>query len=212
MIDSGRLTQVIHGLRLILRLEPGGLSFFEKTYPGFVRSFYPALVLAPLQILESVLGYPFYKIGVGMTSYFVIEALFYVLSCALFPFVMLYITALLGRSDRYFDYIVPYNWLMAIPGLAITLLHILAMAKVVSGEAFAFWWLIILGIATTYSAFLARVALKVPAITALGIVVLDIILLLGMSAVSQSMERPQDISPAQEEQVTPPGGSMSGRE
>ena len=52
MIDSERFAQVLRGFWLLAKLEEGGLSFFEKTYAGFLRSFFPALILAPLHAIH----------------------------------------------------------------------------------------------------------------------------------------------------------------
>ncbi|MBL8642941.1 MAG: hypothetical protein JNK21_03330 [Rhodospirillaceae bacterium] len=176
MIDAARLAQVIHGLRLILRVEPGGLSFFEKTYGGFVRSFLPALLLAPLHFVHSALTYSAMEAKPDTVSYAVVEVLAYVLTWTLFPFAMIYITRILGQPQRYFDYIVPYNWLQLLVGLVVLPLTLLVDLKMLSTDGAAFFNFVILGLFLTYGTFLARTALNVATSTAFGIVILDILL------------------------------------
>lgn len=176
MIDAARLAQVLHGLRLILRLEPGGFSFFERTYAGFVRSFFPAVVLAPLHFMHSALVYGAMETKPDALSYAIIEGLSYVLTWTLFPFVMIYITRVLGRSERFFTYIVPYNWLQLLVGLVVLPLTLLVDLKLLSVDGAAFFNFVILGLFLTYGTFLARSALAVVTSTAFGIVVLDILL------------------------------------
>jgi hypothetical protein len=195
MIDSTRLAQVVHGLRLILRLEPGGFSFFEKSYSGFIRSFFPALVLAPLHIIHLALVYDPGKTetaapGSGTETmsviarssfwdaipYITTEFLAYVLSWTLFPFVMIYVTRLLGCSRHYFAYIVPYNWFQLLLGLVVLPLTLLIDLQVIGLNGAALLNFVVLGMFIAYGTFLARTGLEVATSTAFGIVVLDILL------------------------------------
>jgi hypothetical protein len=176
MIDAARLAQVVYGLRLILRVEPAGLQFFERTYDGFVRSFFPAILLAPLHILHSALTYDAMEKKPELLSYGIIEILSYVLTWTLFPFVMMYVTQLLGKPNRFFDYMVPYNWLQLIVGLVVLPLTLLVDLRLMGADGAAFFNLIILGLFLTYGTFLARAALTVVTSTAFGIVILDILL------------------------------------
>ncbi|MBL8631432.1 MAG: hypothetical protein JNM81_17485 [Rhodospirillaceae bacterium] len=176
MIDAGRLAQVIHGLRSILRVEPDGLAFFERTYDGFVRSFFPAIVLAPLHMAHSALSYDAMKTKPDVMSYGIIEALTYVLTWTLFPYVMIYVTRLLGKPERFFDYIVPYNWLQLLVGLVVLPLTLLVDLQLLGNDGAAFFNFIILGLFLTYGTFLARTALVLSTSTAFGIVILDILL------------------------------------
>jgi hypothetical protein len=178
MIDAARLAQVMHGLRLLLRFEPGGLSFFEQSYNGFVRSFLPALLLAPLQAAHIAALYLATDPPPSLAVTAIVEVLAYVLTWTLFPFVMMYVARALERGQRYFTYMVPYNWLQLPVGLIVLPLTLLVDAQVLGAEGAAFFNMVILGAFLLYGTFLARTALELSTTTAFGIVLLDILLTL----------------------------------
>jgi hypothetical protein len=181
MIDAARFAQALHGLRLLLTLEPGGLSYFEKTYSGFLRSFFPALVLAPLQIIHVVAFYMAADPTPGLAVSVIVETLAYVLTWALFPFVMLYVTRSLGKDDLYFTYMVPYNWFQLLVGMVVLPLTLLVDFGGLGGEAASVFNFMILGLFLFYGTFLARTALDVTTLTAFGIVMMDILVSLVSS-------------------------------
>ena len=146
MIDAARFAQALHGLRLLLTLEPGGLSFFEKTYGGFLRSFFPALVLAPLQIIHIAALYMAADPTPGLTVSVIVETLAYVLTWVLFPFVRLYVTRSLGKDGAYFTYMVPYNWFQLLVGVVVLPLTLLVDFGGLDGEAASVFNFMILGL------------------------------------------------------------------
>lgn len=176
MIDAARFAQVLIGLRLILRLEPEGVSYFEKNYQGFIRSFFPALALAPLQIMHVGLVYARTETPPGLSVYIITESLAYVVSWTLFPFAMIYITRWLGCSEKYFAHIVPYNWFQLLAGLIILPLTLLVDVQVLGVEGAAVLNFFILGAFLVYGTFMARTGLEVVTSTAIGIVILDVLL------------------------------------
>jgi hypothetical protein len=183
MIDAARFAQVLRGLRLILVLEPGGLSFFEKSYAGFVRSFTPALIIAPLQAVHIAALYLAASPRPGLTSTIIVESLAYMLSWTLFPFVMMYITRSMGKADKFFAYIVPYNWLQLLVGLIALPLTLLVDVRFLGNDGAVFFNFMLLGFFVVYGAFLAHAALEVAPWTAFGIVAMDILLSLVSSEI-----------------------------
>lgn len=183
MIDPARLAQAIRGLRLLLQLDTAGFSFFERSYPGFVRSFFPAFVLAPLHIAHGWLAYIARAEKPGVVVYAIVESLSYVMGWVLFPFVMMYVVRLLGRPERYFTYIVPYNWFQIVLGLVFMPLALLADLQVVGPDAVAFFNIMLVAALGMYGTFIARAALALPVTTALGVVLLDVVMALLSDAV-----------------------------
>ena len=187
MIDAARLAQAIHGLRLLLRLEPGCLSFFEQNYNGFVRSFFPALVLAPFHFAHIALAYQTKPEKTALVAYVIIETLSYVLSWVLFPFVMVYIVRSLGRTQQYFTYLVAYNWFQLIVGGVILPLTLMLDINLISSDGAGVLNLVVVGLFLFYGTFLARTALDVAMSTAFGIVLLDILLNLLTSEIIRAL-------------------------
>lgn len=178
MIDPTRFAQVMNGFRLFFKLDESGLSFFEQSYAGFVRSFFPALILAPLHAVHHAAVYMSESPTPSLPVTVIVESLTYIVSVTLFPFVMLYVARFLGKSDRYYAYIVPYNWLQLPVGLILLPLTIMTDFHFVSTDAASALNLIVLGLYVMYGTFLALIALDMSTSTAFGIVVLDILLTL----------------------------------
>jgi hypothetical protein len=186
MIDVSRLASVIHGLRVLLRLDVDYVAHFERTYDGFVRSFLPALILAPLHFAHIALAYGDQDAPPGIAIYASTELIAYVMTWTLFPLVMIYAARLLHREERYFAYMVPYNWFQLPLGLVVLPLTVIGDLDVIATDAFSALSLLMLGVLLTYTTFLARTGLRVSTTTAFGLVVLDITLnLLGGQVIEQ---------------------------
>jgi hypothetical protein len=187
MIDPARLAQAIHGLRLLIRMEPGCLSFFEQNYNGFVRSFFPALVLAPLHFSHIALVYIDKTEKPDLSMYIITEILAYVLSWTLFAFVMMYIARSLDRAGRYFTYLVTYNWFQLVVGGIVLPLTLLVDLKLIGGLGAELVNVSVICAFLFYGTFLARIALDIATSTAFGIVLLDILLNLLSSEIIRSI-------------------------
>lgn len=187
MIDAARIAQAIHGLRLLVRMEPGCLSFFEQNHNGFVRSFLPALVLAPLHFTHIALAYQSAPEKPAIAAYIIIETLAYLLTWVLFPFVMIYIASSLDRAQRYFTYLVAYNWFQLVVGGVILPLTLVVDLKLISTEGASVLNLAVVGTFLFYGTFLACTALDVASTTAFGIVLLDIMLNLLSSEIIRAL-------------------------
>lgn len=175
MLDPARIAQIILGLRHVLKLEPAAFSFFEKSYPGFVRSFIPAILLAPFHMAHQAALFFAAEERPSLPLTIIVESLAYVISWALFPFIMLYVVQSLGRAANYFAYLVPYNWFQFLLGLIVLPLTLLFDARLISVEATAFLnFALIVGV-FIYGTFMARFGLGVSALTAFGIVLMDIL-------------------------------------
>jgi hypothetical protein len=99
------------GCLRLARGDRSGLDCFDRSLDGFWRSF-----------LAAFLGYPFFlallTMRVSITDWneaggitiILIETIGYVISWVAFPLVMLSVVRWIGREQRFFDFMVPYNW------------------------------------------------------------------------------------------------------
>ena len=98
-----------------LRLARGdarGLDCFNQTEEGFWHSFRAAVLCYPLYLI--LLSFPI-QVGdtvveVDVGRYFAVETIHFVISWVAFPLLMLPLVDRLGRSQRYFGFMVAYNW------------------------------------------------------------------------------------------------------
>ena len=183
MISVRQLAAALYGVWLLLKLDPRAWDYFEKTPIGFARSFLPALLLSRLHIIHSVIVYDPAHAKLALGPYLVVQVLSDVMSWVAFPFAMLYVCRLLNRGPYFLSYMVPYNWFQLPVNLVIQPVAILADMNVIPGQAAGFTDMFMLTLFFAFTAFIARIGLRISLMTAIGIVMLDFLLTLIINQV-----------------------------
>jgi hypothetical protein len=93
-----------------------------------------------------------------------------------YPFVMLYVSELLNRRERFFWQMVPYNWVQLAIALPLLIFAVMSDVHLISMKTFMYLNYIMLTIFFVYYTFIARVGLQVGIGTAFGVVFLDLLL------------------------------------
>lgn len=185
VISVRQLAGALTGVGLLYRFDRRAWDFFDQSAKGFWGAFVVAGALAPLQIGRAVIQYDADKPGLNLIPYLVVEVLSYILTWTLFPFAMLYVSALLGRAPRYLAYMVPYIWMqlpLALPLFSVQLLTDLQLLPPVVLEVLGPAVLVAFAV---YGTFVAGIGLQVVTGTAMSLVVLDYVLgLLADRAIS----------------------------
>jgi hypothetical protein len=163
-----------------LRLARGdrrGLAYFDRTLDGFWRSF-----------LSAFLSYPFFLVlltmrvsladwnAAGGPQIVLVETIGYVISWVAFPLVMLSVLRWIGREQRFFDFMVPYNWCQ-LPQSVLFVIVGLESETGVLGDPISQTIEIGAAIAVlVYEWYIARVALETSAAAATLVVLVDLVL------------------------------------
>ena len=172
----------------LAHLDPRGMEYFDRSVEGFWRSFWAAAVMAPAYMLIVLLRLIDRTTTSGSLRIALIEIIGYAIGWTAFPLAAWYLLQALGKQDRYFGYIVAYNWanvlqvciylpvtaLSAAGGLPDALMSIVALAATV---AIVF-----------YQYFIARTALQVDMPIAAGFVFLDLMLGILLHALIVTLE------------------------
>lgn len=187
MIDSREVAGALHGIWRLAHLDDNAFNNFNATEQGFWRSFFAAVLIAPLQLLYQVIVYTNLEIPSSGLRFFLIEGLEYIVIWTLFPLVLFYVARLLEREEAYFRYIVAYNWFQLGVGLFAIPIAILMSIDVFPLSGLAFLNTLILTAYVVYASFIARAGLRIATSGAIGIVVIDIILSIGVQQITQSM-------------------------
>lgn len=182
------IRQAVAGILLLARGDRRGLTCFDPTIDGFWRSFRAALATYPLYLILLLL-----RVTVGQWAHtggvriLTLETIAYVISWTAFPLVMLRVTAWLGRGDRFFGFMVVYNW-SQLPETA--LFSIIALAGGIgllpepAGGSFE------LAAAVAVIAFewyLAALLLSIPFLPAALVVLIDLVLATTISRVTSGL-------------------------
>lgn len=177
MISPREIAGALFGLSRLLRLDAQGLTYFNASPAGLWRSFWIAAFVLPLHLVQSFIHYSQSdQVAVSGFTYFALELESYVIGWFLFPLVMVWISGLLDRWPNYFTFLVPYNWFQLVIAAVILPLSILGGIGGLPPEAASLLMLMAASAALLYTGFIAHKALDVSPITAVGIVLLDVLL------------------------------------
>ncbi len=172
------------GAAKLARFDASGVSHFDISIAGFWRSFWAAVIVAPFFVLLLILRHLDAGSVGGFFHHLSIEFLTYVIAWVLFPLVMASVTRMLGCSEHFIAYIVAYNWCGVIQNGVYLPIAILAHTGAFSpGTANGLGLVAILWV-LAFTFFVTRTTLRLPAGTAFGIVVLDLVLGLILDTVS----------------------------
>ena len=177
----------IFGAYRLAMLDKTGLSYLDRSPEGAIRSFNAALIVLPAYAVLVVLRLWDVLPDVSLLRFITVEGLAYVISWSAFPLVMFYISGLLDRSERYFDFLSAYNWSSVIQmGLYLPVVAIadsgLMPEGVGEGLVLAVTMLVLM-----YQWFIARTTLDINGGSAAGVVLLDMILAVFITGVSDGM-------------------------
>jgi hypothetical protein len=163
-----------------LRLARGdrrGLACFDRSLDGFWRSF-----------LSAFLGYPFFLVlltmrvslanwnAAGGFQVILVETIGYVISWVAFPLVMLSVLRWIGRGDRFFDFMVPYNWCQLPQSVLFVLVGLESESGALSDPVSQTIEIAAAIAVLVYEWYIARVALETSRSAATLVVLVDLVL------------------------------------
>jgi hypothetical protein len=163
----------------VMRWRPEGLNRLDTSLEGFWRSFGVILILIPVTYV-SLLSQDLYnresgvaeRLTSGSVGTFGVAI---ILDLITFPVLLALFARVLGLGSRYVQFIVTRNWasvIFATLGAIVDLLH---LGGVVPSPALPFAGLIVMAVSIYFSYVVTRTALAVSLLTAIPIVVLDIL-------------------------------------
>ncbi len=168
---TAETSAALRGLWRLARLDRGGLALFDRSAAGFWRSYTAYLIAYPGSLAIAIMQAR--DDGPGAAR-LIAETLGYVIVATLFPLVATWLTRLLGRGERLFDYLVPYNWSIVIQVYLALAWFTLLMPDLESGRG-----LVLLANVALMSALMlfqgviARIGLDIQAGQAAAIVLID---------------------------------------
>ena len=196
MLTAIEITRSVYGAWRLAHADPAGMQFFDTTVEGFWRSFRLAPLVLPAYLLMLWIGRTTMTVGIGAPAagswiaITAIDVIAYAISWLAFPLAAYYLAETLDREREYFGYIVAFNWSSAVvqvgvslPVAAITGLSLLPPPVDV---------LLQFGVVAAllaYSWFIAKTALRIGGLAAGGLVVLEVLISLLISGVSDAMVR-----------------------
>ncbi|MEX0693522.1 MAG: hypothetical protein WD075_03665 [Rhodospirillales bacterium] len=165
----------LSGALRLARFDVGGLARFGDQPRDARRSFYAAVVVAPLYVLWVSLHGPAVPEQASFAHYFLFEALSYSIGWLIFPLVMWRFCEFLNCGQRFFHFITVYNWTAVIQNGLFMAMDLLCWLFGAPDQARGFFGMVLLVYILIYSWFVARHALALPFGQALAVVTLDML-------------------------------------
>jgi hypothetical protein len=155
-----------------MRLDQGGMNWFNLTIEGFWRSFFAAVPVAPFfaSLIYLDLSAQPETINVGWAA--TVSMVVYGLSWALVPVVAIGVTKMLDLSPGYVPLVVAYNWVSLPQILLQTLVSLIGTTGLVPEGLSGFLMIVAVVYILVLEWFVVRTALQTTTATAIGIVLL----------------------------------------
>jgi hypothetical protein len=176
------------GALQLARGDRRGLLCFDASEEGFWRSFRAAALCYPLYLI--LLAFP---IELGDTPQpdpwrvLAVETIHYVISWVAFPLMMLPLVDWLQRGDRFFGFMVAYNWCQVPQTAVFAAVALAGGVGLLSADGMLIADLIAGLAALVYEWYVSYVALAVSRPKAVIVIIADIVLATVLSHVSAAL-------------------------
>lgn len=182
------LRRALVGCLRLARGDPGGLEYFDRSLDGFWRSFLSAYLAYPCFLILLAMRVSLAEWNAaGPLPIITAETIGYVILWVAFPLAMLPVLRWLGREDRFFDFMVPYNWCQLPQGVLFVLVGLEAVTGAL-GDAISATLEIAAFVAVLgYEWYIARVALNTTGAGATVVVLIDLVLMEFVTRAASSL-------------------------
>ena len=180
------LAAALAGVGGLVRFDARALALFDASLRGFWNSFWAAAILAPFAAIMVARAMAISPPASGW-RFVAFQAIGYAVSWLAFPLVMVRVADMLGKGDRYFAFMVPFNWFRVVELALWGPLLLLAMAGIMPPVAEGLLSIVALGALLGYEWFIAKNALKVSGGTAAMLVFINLLLGLVIDRLSDAL-------------------------
>src|SRR5438067_3941319 len=176
----------IGGALKLARGDARGPGFFAISVDGFWRSFRAALICYPMYLVLLALRVTEAQwAAAGIGRIIAVETIAFVIAWTAFPLLMLPLSRGFGRENRFLAFMVAYNWCQ-VPQTVLFLIVGLDIATgILPGSAGDAVGLAAAVAVMVYEWYIARVALAIPAIQAVIVVLVDLVLGTALNRVAE---------------------------
>ena len=186
-MSAKEIANVFYGFFLIIKFDERFIDHFENSEKAFWKSFYAAIVIAPVQLIYEWGLYVSSDERPGLIRTIPIGVLEYIILWTLFPLVMIYITKVINREEHYFKYIVSYNWFQMCISITIMPFIILSVFNFLPASISSLLETLVFLLFVFYNIFIAKVILKLQTGPGFSIVLIDILLTLLVTQIILSI-------------------------
>ena len=177
----------VFGAWRLFRLDPGGMAYFDNSVEGFWKSFFAAVLFAPVHAIIVAMELSTVETTVDPASVVIIQTLAYVINWVAFPLAAFYVIQNMGRESKFVGYIVAFNWSHIIQMVILLPLSLLAVSGVLPDALISLIGLAAFLVVLGYLWFIARTALDITGYPAVGLVLLGLVIELIITGITDNI-------------------------
>ena len=181
------IASALYGSIRLASGDKNGTSYFNTSHLGFWRSFTAAVIVAPIFIFLLNVRYIVSDSDINFFRFASTYTIAYVVGWVVFPLIINYITGILGNEKKFIGYVVIYNWASVLQNFIYLPFAILVEAHIIYGTASTIIGLCLLSLVFLYTSFITKTVLEVSNSIAAAIVVIDLILSIIISSITQKI-------------------------
>ncbi len=189
MVSLAEAHRSLYGATLLARFDRDGLNAFGHEGADAAKSFFAAVIVAPMYLVWMVLYGDAYPENTPFIFAFVFESLSYVIGWLIFPLVVWYLSPALGCRERFFHFLTAYNWVAVVQNAMFMGMDLLFWALGAPEMARGFFGLLLFAYILLYGWFVAKHALGLPGGPAATIVALDMAVTMFWKMITDGMIR-----------------------
>jgi len=187
MASMAEVHRGLYGAALLAKFDRDGLNAFGHEGIDAWRSFYAAVIVAPMYLIwVAIYGQP-HPEGTPFVSVLLFETLSYAIGWLIFPLVLWHLSPVLGCRDRFFHFLAAYNWVALIQNSLFIGMDLLFALVGAPDGARGFLGLAVLVYVLLYGWFVAKEGLGLAAGPAATVVALDMITSMFWELISDGM-------------------------
>ncbi len=169
------IARALFGAFLLVRRDPRGMGFFNITLEGFWRSFFAAVLVAPMFAIIMALHRPEQAAEATVAWQILAQTIRYAIDWAAYPVIVAVIARLMNLSHLYVGYIVAYNWAKVLINAAFLVLAVMAAPDIVPEGLMNFLRFVTLIAVIYYLWFVTCTALQLAWYVGAGLVAIEFI-------------------------------------
>ena len=158
--------------RLLLR-DRAAIALFDDSTSGFWKSFVSAAMIFPIYVALLLLGIAEFEASRGIFAVILLHIEFFIIRAVIWPLAMHYVVQALDRDEKYFLYVVAYNWANVVMNIIYFFAIIILLALPLSAVSRDAIGLVIFIALMIYQIFVTRATLNIHLGSAIGLVVCE---------------------------------------
>jgi len=179
----------IYGAWRLARLDRGGMVYLDRTFEGFWKSFFAAVLIAPAYMALVAIDMAEREVSAGALRLLVVHASAYTLGWTVYPTVTRAVCQAIGRDGAYVGFIVAFNWAQVIQMIVYLPIIVLGALGLIPEGASALLHVIVYSVILAYQWFVTRTALDISPLGAAGFVGLDLVISILVTGMADGMIR-----------------------